>query len=139
MQLRGVTPIVATVMLIAMTVITAMALWYYVTEIASKEIEVPNSETTRELRISSCDADELYAIVRNTGASDLNVNADIFNASGVRAGILNFTQRTSSTGSVGLTVGEVDRINITKTVDVFYPGTYRVFDENYTEVTFTCS
>jgi flagellin-like protein len=137
--MKGVTPIVATVLLIAMTVITAMGLWYYVTEIASNEIEVPGSEQTRELRISSCDADELYAIVRNTGSSDLNVNADVYNASGVKAGVLNFVERTSSAGSVGLTVGEVDKINITKTVDNFYPGTYRVFDENYSEVTFTCN
>ncbi len=132
---KGVSPVVAIVLLIAIAVISAVAVWSWVSPLTSKP---PTGSTTQySVSVLKCYPD---------GAS--NVNAiDIKNTGGVKISAQNFALIDTSTGATLASTG----LNSTQTLapgetnstvpvlyDITAGSSYALRAANFPDVRFTC-
>ena len=140
MMKKGISPVVAVVLLIAIAVIAAVGVWYWVGSYTSKPAVVSSQ---RAMSITECtitDENGVLVLVRNTGGMTLSEEAGVFNSSGLLAGYLDLSGENNKTsGQVGyvpiLNISSGDVFNTSN----FSAGMYRIIDPNYPEYTFTCT
>ena len=127
---KGISPIVATVLLIAITVVSAMAVWFWLGNYTNQPVNTGQSFGT--LTIKDCNGTS--ATVRNTGSVTLTANADLYK-SGILVAQLNISGKQLTTGAVG----SVPIVNATNTSQVLYvTGTLKILDSDYNDYTFIC-
>ncbi|NYZ80182.1 hypothetical protein H0N95_02940, partial [Candidatus Micrarchaeota archaeon] len=122
--MKGVSPVVATVLLIAIAVIAAIGVWYWVGAYTGKPA-VGVQQTA--MSITSCDKSRV--LLRNTGALSLTANADIFDSTGAAVGTINISEAGT------LPAGWVGYVNISNssgaTPGLVPAGVYSVIDSQY--------
>lgn len=131
---KGVSPVIAVVLLIAITVIAAMGLWYWSTAFTAK----PNVGQQYQISLSYTRCNGTHVLVRNNGGVTATRDANIFNSSGQQAGYLNFSGNSLASGAVGF-------IQICNATGPCLPltgaplsGVFNVLDPDYASATFSC-
>ncbi len=134
---KGISPVIAVVLLIAIAVISAVGVWYWVGGLASKPGGVQQAQTG--FTIESCDttAGDQKVLVRNTGSTDLTGNASVYDQSNEEVGVLRFDN--ASNGELGVSQVEYVRYdNITVNGSLGSGETYTVIEGGLPTVQFTC-
>jgi flagellin-like protein len=141
---KGVSPVVAVVLLIAIAVIAAIGVWYWVSVFTGKPPTGGQQQVA--FSIEDCKVGVVTSIhpglwngssikVRVTGGLRLATNASVYNqSSGARVGVINFGQtplNPKDVGWVSIHNATGSMINIT--------GTNAIIDPNYPNYIFTCS
>ncbi len=129
--MKGISPVVATVLLIAIAVIAAIALWFWIGGLTSKP-SLPAQQKV-SLSVESCNGS--HATVRNTGGTTALSPASIVNSSRAYIGYIDISNLQS--GNVS-TFRICDTNNICPTAKLL-PGTYEISDNNYPSYRFSCS
>lgn len=124
---KGVSPIVAEVLLIAMAIMIAVGIWYWISEYSTYPIIELN---LIEVSITSCNG--THVLARNIGAFDANRAADIYKQNGPNVGYLNFNVTTLKSGNSSF----VEIVNTS--VSLPLSGVYIIVDDDYKTYTFTC-
>lgn len=93
--MKGVSPIVGAVLLIAITVIAGVGTWYWVSSYTGKPIAIPYSAV---LSAENCDL--TYVILRNTGSSILDHNnVPFYDSNNVQVGYVNIVGFSGGTAT----------------------------------------
>lgn len=124
---KGVSPVVAEVLLIAMAIMIAMGTWYWVSEYSTYPIVELN---LIEVSITSCNG--THILVRNIGAFDADKAADIYRQNGPRVGYLNFNVTSLKSGNSSF----IGIVNTSGSLPI--SGVHLIVDEDYKTYTFTC-
>ncbi len=125
---RGISPVVATVLLIAIAVTAGMGVWYWMGSFtASPHIDYDLISVT----ISDCNG--THVLARNVKAEIADEAADIYNYSNnAVVGYIDFA-------SYPLTIGNSTYVPIVNSSGPLpFSGTFYVFDDDYEDYTFTC-
>jgi flagellin-like protein len=128
--MKGVSPVVATVLLIAIAVIAAIGVWYWVGAYTGKpSVSVDQKAFT----IESCN--RTHAVVRNIGSVMITQDADIY-YSGAKVGVLDIN------GAGGVLAGKIKYVSILNETNgsstTLASGVYNIIDGNYPQQTFAC-
>ena len=110
---KGISPIVAEVLLIAMAVMIATGIWYWISEYSTYPIVELN---LIEISITSCNG--THVLVRNIGAFDADKAADVYKQNGPRIGYLNFNVTSLKSGNSSF----VDIVNISGSLPISNAG-----------------
>ena len=132
---KGISPVVAVVLLIAIAVIAAVGVWYWVGAYTGKPAV---GVEQRAMSITECRTDSTTNItkvlVRNVGGMTLNSPAAVYNAAGTEIGYLDISDMASGDVEHVYLLNATGDTNISVT-----PGVFRVIDSAYPEYTFTCT
>ena len=123
---KGVSPVVAMVLLIAIAVIAAIGVWYWVGAFVGKP--PTGGQQKIALSIEGCNGSHLQ--IRNTGGLALTSNAIVFNSLGQQAAVINFS-------SFNLAVKNVSFIPLNAGT-FSYSGTFTITDPSYPSYEFVC-
>jgi len=124
---KGISPVVAVVLLIAIAVIAAIGVWYWVGVYTGK----PPGGALAKVAISIESCNGTSVLIRNTGGVDALLNADIYDRVGAYVGVINFS-------AANLVVKNVSWINISDGAQSALSGVYSVTDPDYPSYEFTC-
>ena len=133
---KGISPVVAVVLLIAIAVIASVAVWFWVSPLTAKPATA--STTQKTLSIESCDATNNRVFVRNSGgltvaASNVSTNFKEYTQGGTtQLGYLDIPE---------LSPGEAAWATITNTsaTDPAESGNaYEIQETGYPTMPFTC-
>lgn len=124
---KGVSPIVAEVLLIAIVVSTTMGIWYWMGQYQS--IPIPELDLI-EVSITGCNGSHVLA--RTVGRETADEAADIYEKDVGIVGFINFNGTTVKTGNISY----VDIINTSKVLP--FNGTFFIIDQDYEQYTFVC-
>jgi len=126
---KGVSPVVAIVLLIAIAVISAVAVWTWVGPLTSKP---PMGSTTQySLTVLRCYAGTAVIEVKNTGGTRISgVNFTLINKSD--------GQSCGSTQALTLAPGDVNSSLVTGTVTLVSGMPYALRATNFPDIEFTC-
>ncbi|GEM_PF-1125520 len=144
---KGISPVVAVVLLIAIAVIAAIGVWYWVGAFTGKPPTGGQQQVS--LTFESCNG--THVIVRNTGGIAATATASIYNSTPSFVGLLNFTAFPLNPGNVtavpfcnGSSATTMVGACPLTTTGVIIPsggkfsGTFTVVDNNYPTFTFSC-
>jgi flagellin-like protein len=125
MNMRGVSPVVATVLLIAIAVVAAVGVWYWVGSYTSK----PATTSTDLKSIDvTCTANVQNIIVKNMGTGTMSaVSFTVYNSN--YSGVATFSVSTASLTSIASALN---------TTAGLVAGTYRATSNGYQDEIFTC-
>jgi len=125
---KGVSPVVAVVLLIAIAVIAAVGVWYWIGAYTSK----PNIQTSQKsFTVSACTTDGDKVLVYNNGGEKLTTNAEIYYANGTKTDLsINFS-------GAPLDTGQSAYVNITGGT-LSSGATYQIVGGDYPLIQFTC-
>jgi flagellin-like protein len=129
--MKGVSPVVATVLLIAIAVIAAVGVWYWSANYLNKPVDEPVSRT---LLVQSCNL--THALVRNIGGAPAEVDADLFNSDGSLVGRLNISGTTLNSTAI-MYVPIVNASNSSQII-ALAKGMHKVIDSEYPQTQFLC-
>jgi len=126
--MKGVSPVVATVLIIAIAVIASVTVYYWVTPYTQKP-QLPD-ETYHGIRVEACNGTHIE--VRNIGFPTIvNQNFSILNSSGSATNFSVFINNLTSTSAGWYYVGgELDSLNSN--------GVYYISSTEIPEMLFTC-
>ncbi len=127
---KGISPVIAVVLLIAIAVISAVGVWYWVGGLASKPGGVQQAQTG--FTIEDCDTDEDQVLIRNTGSIDIASSASVYNSSNDEVGAIQM-----NASELVLGVEEVGYRNVTG-ANLTSGETYTVIEGGLPTVQFTC-
>lgn len=128
MIMKAVSPVVATVLLIAISVVAVVGIWSWLATFA----ENPNPDTDNTVfSVEMCNL--THAKIRNTGGVTIKEDADFYNESDIFIGVLNISQITG-----GMKAGNYTFVEITNTSEMT-AGIYTVVDSDYDIMKFTCT
>jgi flagellin-like protein len=132
---KGIAPVVAVVVMIAIAVIAAMGVWYWVGSYTGK----PATGGQQQIAFSSPDCNRTHIKIRNTGGVDLTEDAFIYDSNdGSPAGSINFSLTNVDAGKTAW-VGLYDTSGAAYTgVSLIPVSVYDVFDADYPDYTFNC-
>ncbi len=130
---KGVDPVVATVLLIAIAVIAAIGVWYWVGAFTGKPPTGPQQQVA--LSLESCNGSHVQ--VRNTGGTSATAPADIYNSSsGAQVGYLMINSTSGALAS-----GTVTQVTICSTTACplqKITGGFKILDADYPAYPFSC-
>ena len=131
---KGISPVVAVVLLIAIAVIAAVGVWYWVGAYTGE----PNVQTSlKTYGIGQCNG--TYAFINNNGGKALDSNAAIYSSSLVPTGAeFNFSGTTIAASGAGL-VPIVNASNTSQVWPTALNGNYYVLANGTTQIPFSCS
>ncbi len=128
---KGVSPVVAVVLLIAIAVIAAVGVWYWIGAYTSK----PNVQTSQKsFTVSGCSTDYSKVLVYNNGGETLSGNVTLYYANGTSTG-LHLTLSSLGVGDSAY-VGVYNASGASKTLTS--GTTYQVVSDEYPFIEFTC-
>lgn len=122
---KGISPVIAVVLLIAIAVIAAVGVWYWVGGLATKPAGLDQAQ--QAFTIENCDLETDELLVRNTGGVMLNVDASVYNEANEEIGTLNLTE---------LGAGDVEWRDTT--ADLEPNHIYTVLEGGLPTIQFTC-
>jgi len=125
---KGISPVVAVVLLIAIAVIAAVGVWYWVSAFTGK----PPTGGQEQVAISFENCNGTHVTVRNIGAITIDDAANIYNSTGTLIGFIHFNSTTLSPRDIKF----VPIINISGALP-FY-GSFDVIDPDFPSYKFTC-
>ena len=121
--MKGISPVVAIVLLIAVAVIASVGVWYWVGTYVSKPVLEPVSTA---ILITDCNT--THVLVRNVGGVPVNLDADIYNTTD-KVGVLNLSGSPLNATQVNY-IPIVNASNSSQIITVPV-GTYRIIDPAY--------
>ena len=130
---KGISPVVAVVLLIAIAVIASVGVWYWVGSYTGK----PNvSGMKKTAEIIKCNRTHVF--VQNTGSQELDNNASIYDENGAEVGYINF----AGIASGGIKPGASGWVPIYNTsnqqTEPLSIGQYKLLSTGYQEKIFRC-
>ena len=130
---KGISPVVAIVLLIAIAVIASIGVWYWVGAYTGK----PNvSGIKKTAEIIQCNRTHVY--VQNNGEQKLDTTADIYNSNSIKVGYINFPAIAGG----GIATGGSSWVPIYNTSDeqttALDTGNYYLLSSGYQEKKFRC-
>lgn len=130
--MKGISPVVSTVILIAIAVVASLSMWYWFDNYNNKPVTLPMSGA---IQITSCNGS--HAFVRAVGGVPSQFDADIRDANGDLEGVLNISGTPLNASSILLVpiVSPVDSSQIITLAD----GLYTIIDSDYPQTQFSCS
>ncbi len=132
---KGISPVVAVVLLIAIAVIAAVAVWFWVGPLTQKPAITTASQN--QLVVEQCDTTNGKVKIRNAGALTISAvdSSDHFrvyqHGSSTQIGYINMTQLSSGE------TAWMDFVNTTAT-SLTAGEQYDIEENKYSTVTFTC-
>ncbi len=131
---KGISPVIAVVLLIAISVIAAVGVWYWVGSYTGKP-GVSGLKKTAE--IIKCNGTHVF--VQNTGNQKLDTTADIYNSNDQLVGYINFPGLPNG----GINPGDSSWVpiynNSDQQTEPLAEGTYYLLSSNYQEKKFQCT
>ena len=125
---KGISPVVAVVLLIAIAVIAAVGVWYWVGAYTGE----PNVTTdVKTFTISQCNGTHVY--IQNTGSTTLNTNITFYDSSSVLQGYITF-----GTTSVAADSASMVALHNTSYESTTFSGNYRALSSGIQEIPFSC-
>jgi len=128
---KGISPVVAVVLLIAIAVIAAVGVWYWVGAYTGK----PAIGGGEQMAMSITQCNGSHVLVRNIGGLTLSTGAEVYSAAGEEEGFISFNVTNLASGEVGY-IEMLDSAEATLDLD---SGSYKIISSAYPEYTFTCS
>ena len=131
---KGISPVVAVVLLIAIAVIASVGVWYWIGEFTDKP-SVAGAD--KAMVITDCSGTAVF--VQNLGDGKLDGTAAFYDSNKIKIGVLDF----SALAGGGVDVfdsGWVDLYNTSGdliTSDIA-SGSYFVLESGYQQITFNC-
>ncbi len=124
---RGISPVVGIVLLIAVSVIAVVGVWFWMGNYTSKPevINVPYAKPA----LTVVDFEGYSAVVSNVGGVVADSAALVYNASGDYVGYLALNETPLQAGSSGV-------IDFVSVVDTLYAGEYSIVSDVYPMTTF---
>jgi flagellin-like protein len=134
---KGISPVVAVVLLIAIAVIAAIGVWYWVGAFTGKPPTGPQQQVA--LSIESCNGS--HVTIRNIGGITASAAADIYNTtSGTNIGFIEMNgsgpQNSSLSPGAISTVRMCNASNVCPTQKI--SGTFDIIDADYPSYSFSC-
>lgn len=137
---KGVSPVVAVVLLIAIAVVAAVGVWQWVNVYLSKP-DVDNPATQPQLVVENCfingtGSGVVLATVRNIGSSKAKERADVYDTnSNLYVGyiVINSTGGLLSQSNISI---KVLRFHNTSQIT---SGSYKILDSDYPTYQFSCA
>jgi len=130
---KGISPVIAVVLLIAISVIASVGVWYWVGSYTGKP-GVSGIKKTAE--IIKCNTTHVY--VQNNGQQKLDTTADVYNSNSIQVGYINFPSLVGG----GINPGESAWVPIFNTSDEqttpLDTGNYYLLSSQYQEKEFRC-
>jgi len=127
---KGISPVVAVVLLIAIAVIAAVGVWYWVGAYTGQPNVTTNVKT---MAIQSCNGTAVY--VQNTGQETLSSAVHFYTTEGVDQGTLNFSDTNIASGASGwVPLYNTSGGAITTAIS----GNYNVLGTNIQTTPFSC-
>ena len=123
--MRGLSPVVGVVLLIAIAVVAAVGVWFWVGSYSSASSFVGVNESNAYLVVESFNGSS--AFLRNLGESGFSGLVSVYNDSGVLVGFFNVS---------GLGAGESKRFDFNLSVGELYRGTYFILGSGLPKTTF---
>ena len=131
---KGISPVIAVVLLIAIAVIAAVGVWYWAAGLADQPAGAETAQTA--FTVAECNVDEQNARIINTGGIDIDDRAVDVYEGGDPAGEILFNE----TDEGGLGSGEEAYVPLSGDNDHFTSGTqYTVVDGDFPDITFHCN
>jgi len=126
---RGISPVIAVVLLVSISVIAGVGAWYWVSELASKPAGVDPDQ--RAISVEDCDPNTNQIRVRDVTGKGLNKNVSIYSPDG-EIGVLDFEENP-------LSIDEIKYMEVDlEDGEELEPGVeYKIVGE-VPVVTFTC-
>lgn len=124
---KGVSPIVAEVLLIALVITTSMGIWYWMGQYTQVPIVKLN---LREITITACN--QTHVLVRNVGAYRADKVASVIKQNVGSVGFIDLNGTPLDTGSSTY-------VKLINTSSSPLTGTFFVIDSNYREYVFVCT
>ncbi len=122
---KGISPVVAVVLLIAIAVIAAVGVWYWVGAYTGQ----PNVTTSvKTFTVQKCNGTHVY--VQNNGQEDLDSNVNIYDSSGTPNGAIAF-------GTTSVSAGSSNWVAITGNTSAV-SGSYEALGANIQTTPFSC-
>jgi flagellin-like protein len=128
--MKGVSPVVAAVLLIAIAVIAAVGIWFWIGGFTSKPSLPPQQQVA--LSVENCNGS--HVVVRNTGGIDALSAASINNVSNSYVGYIDISDLAGGTVN---TFQICDFNNVCPTTKLV-PGIYEIEDQDYPSYKFSC-
>ena len=130
---KGISPVVAVVLLVAIAVIASVGVWYWVGAYTGK----PNvAGTEKSMTISECNGTHVYA--QNSGEHKLDGVAAFYDSSKIHQGYLNF----SALAGGGVTTDSANWVALYDTssaqITTAISGSYYVLQSGYQQISFNC-
>ena len=125
---KGISPVVAVVLLIAIAVIAAVGVWYWVSAFTGK----PPTGGQELIAISIEDCNGTHVRTRNIGAVTVDDAANIYNSTGTLVGFIHYNLTTLSPMGIDF----VEIINTSGSLP--FSGTFDIVDPDFGSYKFTC-
>ena len=130
MNMKGVSPVVATVLLIAIAVIAAVGVWYWVGAYTSKP--ATTGTDMKVIQISGCvSGANPSVLVRNLGSSPIttSVNFSVYNSALTQVGSIMVYATLNSLTTTNSTIFNTSALTT---------GSYKGTSAGFQDVVFTC-
>jgi len=135
MNMKGVSPVVATVLLIAIAVIAAVGVWYWVGAYTSKP--ATTGTDLKVIEIATCSVTSANTVVRNLGSTPTVAGTyfTVYATNSTPVAYLNLSTAINSLDSRGFTftLANGTATNITTA------GTYKATAAGYQDAQFNCA
>ena len=130
---KGISPVVAVVLLIAIAVIASVGVWYWIGEFTDKP-SVAGAD--KSLVVIECSGTAVF--IQNIGNDKLDGSAAFFDGNNLQIGVLNF----SAMAGGGIDVDDaswVDLYNMSgDAMSTEITGEYFILESGYQQVSFNC-
>ncbi len=128
---KGISPVVAVVLLIAIAVIAAVGVWSWIGAYTSK----PNVQTsTKSFSVKSCSSDYKKVLIYNNGGEILDGNVSLYYSNGTDTGLHLVINNLGIGDTTYVNVENASGDNVALTSGV----TYQVVEEGYSAISFIC-
>ena len=130
---KGISPVVAVVLLIAIAVIASVGVWYWIGEFTDKP-SVAGAD--KSMVVTECSGTAVF--VQNIGNDKLDGSAAFFNVNNVQIGALNF----SAMAGGGIDVEDADWVDLynmsAEAITTEISGEYFILEGGFQQVSFNC-